>query len=47
MKAEDFDKKFDEDKADVIEDLDLSTARRLKAEAANKPLDGDAASGAH
>ena len=47
MKAEDFDKKFDEDKADVLEDLELSKARRVNAEAANKPLDGDAASGAH
>lgn len=28
MKAKDFDKKFDEDKKDVIDDLDLSTARR-------------------
>lgn len=89
MKAKDFDKKFDQGKQDVIDDLDLSTARRvnqeqkrinvdfpawvvesldreaarigvtrqsiikvwlverLKAEAANKPLNGDAASGAH
>lgn len=88
MKAKDFDKKFDQGKKDVIDDLDLSTARRanqeqkrinvdfpawvvesldreaarigvtrqsiikvwlverLKAEAANKPLNGDA-SGAH
>ena len=88
MKAKDFDKKFDQGKKDIIEDLDLSTARRanqeqkrinvdfpvwvvesldreaarigvtrqsiikvwlverLKAEAANKPLNGDAASGA-
>lgn len=28
MKAKDFDKKFDEGKKDVIDDLDLSTARR-------------------
>lgn len=89
MKAKDFDRKFDEGKEDVIDDLDLSTARRpnqaqkrinvdfpawvvdsldreaarngvtrqsiikvwlverLKAEAANKPLNRDAASGAH
>jgi hypothetical protein len=89
MKAKDFDKKFDEGKEDVIDDLDLSTARRpnreqkrinvdfptwvvdsldreaarigitrqsiikvwlverLKAEAANNPLNSDAASGAH
>ncbi len=89
MKAKDFDKKFDEGKEDVIDDLDLSTARRpnreqkrinvdfptwvvdsldreaarigitrqsiikvwlverLKAEAANKPLNSDTASGAH
>lgn len=87
MKAEDFDKKFDEAKEDIVNDLDLSTARRinreqkrvnvdfpawvvesldreaarvgvtrqsiikvwlverLKAEAANDPLDGDTASG--
>ena len=89
MTAKDFDKKFDQGEQDVIDDLDLSTARRvnqeqkrinvdfpawvvesldreaarigvtrqsiikvwlverLKAEAANKPLNGDAASGAH
>ncbi|MGF1545800.1 MAG: type II toxin-antitoxin system BrnA family antitoxin [Thiotrichales bacterium] len=89
MKARDFDKKFDQGKKDVIDDLDLSAARRvnqeqkrinvdfpawvvesldreaarigvtrqsiikvwlvehLKTEAANKPLNGDAASGAH
>jgi hypothetical protein len=89
MKAKDFDKKFDQNKNDIIDDLDLSTAsrvnqkqkrvnvdfpawvvesldreaarigvtrqsiikvwlvERLKAEAANKPLNGDAASGAH
>lgn len=28
MKAEDLDRKFDEGQEDVIEDLDLSTARR-------------------
>ena len=89
MKTKDFDKKFDEGQEDIIEDLDLSTARRtnlkqkrinvdfpawvvesldreaarigvtrqsiikvwlverLQAEAANKPLNGDAADGAH
>ena len=89
MKAQEFDKKFDEGKEDIIDDLDLASARRvnqeqkrinvdfpswvvesldreaarigvtrqsiikvwlverLKAEAANKPLNGDAASGAH
>jgi len=89
MKAKDFDKKFDEVKEDIIDDLDLSRGRRvnqeqkrinvdfpswvvesldreaarigvtrqsiikvwlverLKAEAANKPLNSDAASGAH
>ena len=89
MKAKDFDKKFDQGKEDIIDDLDLSTARRsnlgqkrinvdfpswvvesldreaarigvtrqsiikvwlverLNAEAANKPLNGDAAGGAH
>ena len=89
MKARDFEKKFDQGKVDIIDDLDLASARRvnqkqkrinvdfpswvvesldreaarigvtrqsiikvwlverLKAEAANKPLNGDAASGAH
>jgi hypothetical protein len=89
MKAKDFDKKFDLGNRDIIDDLDLSTARRinqeqkrinvdfpawvvesldreaarigvtrqsiikvwlverLKAEAANKPLNGDASSGTH
>jgi hypothetical protein len=89
MKAKDFDKKFDQGKEDIIDDLDLSTARRsnleqkrinvdfpswvvesldreaarigvtrqsiikvwlverLNAEAANKPLNGDDAGGAH
>lgn len=89
MKAQEFDKKFDQGKKDIIDDLDLSTARRanqeqkrinvdfpawvvesldreaarigvtrqsiikvwlierLKAEAANKPLNGDAVGGAH
>lgn len=32
MKAEEFDKKFDENKQDVIDDLDLSTARRINQE---------------
>lgn len=89
MKTKDFDKNFDEGQEDIIDDLDLSTARRtnleqkrinvdfpawvvesldreaarvgvtrqsiikvwlverLQAEAANKPLTGDAAGGAH
>jgi len=88
MKAKDFEEKFDQGKEDIIDDLDLSTARRsnmeqkrinvdfptwvvesldreaarigvtrqsiikvwlverLNAEAANKPLKNDAASGA-
>lgn len=88
MNAEEFDDKFDADKEDVVDDLDLSTARRvnqeqkrinvdfpswvvealdreaarigvtrqsiikvwlverLEADAANKTLNGDAASGA-
>ena len=88
MKTKDFDKKFDEGKADIVEYLELSSARRvnqeqkrinvdfpswvvesldreaarigvtrqsiikvwlverLKAEAANKPLKNDVASGA-
>ena len=29
MKANDFDKKFDENKSDIIDDLDLSTIKRL------------------
>ena len=29
MKAKDFDKKFDDNKSDIIDDLDLSTVRRL------------------
>lgn len=32
MKAKDFDRKFDEGKEDVIDDLDLSTARRVNQE---------------
>ncbi len=28
MKAKDFDKKFDENKQDIIDDLDLSSAKR-------------------
>ncbi len=28
MKAKDFDKKFDDDKQDIIDDLDLSTIKR-------------------
>lgn len=89
MKAKSFDRKFDQGDEDILEDLDLSTARRtnqtqkrinvdfpswvvesldreaarigvtrqsiikvwlverIKAEAANNLLNGDAASGAH
>jgi hypothetical protein len=32
MKAQDFDKKFDQGKKDIIDDLDLSTARRVNQE---------------
>ena len=32
MKAKDFDKKFDEGQEDIIEDLDLTTARRFNLE---------------
>jgi hypothetical protein len=32
MKAKVFDKKFDEDKQDIINDLDLSSARRVNQE---------------
>ena len=89
MKAKDFDKKFEEGQEDIVDDLDLSSARRvnqeqkrinvdfpawvvesldreaarigvtrqsiikvwlaerLPAESANKPLNADAAGGAH
>lgn len=33
MKARDFDKKFGEGQEDIIDDLDLSTARRVNQEA--------------
>ena len=32
MKAKDFDKKFDENQDDVLDDLDFSTARRVNQE---------------
>lgn len=32
MKAEEFDAKFDADKEDVVDDIDLSTARRVNQE---------------
>lgn len=32
MKAKDFDKKFDEGKEDIIDDLDLSKGRRINQE---------------
>lgn len=32
MKAKDFDRKFDEGKEDIVDDLDLSTARRVNQE---------------
>ncbi len=32
MKANDFDRKFDEGKEDIIDDADLSTARRVNQE---------------
>lgn len=32
MNAEEFDEKFDSDKEDVVDDLDLSTARRVNQE---------------
>lgn len=90
MKAKDFDKKFEEGQEDIVDDLDMSSARRVNQEqkrinvdfpawvvesldreaarigvtrqsiikvwlverlqaesAANKPLNGDAASGVH
>lgn len=28
MKAKEFDKKFDEDRSDIVDDIDLTTARR-------------------
>ncbi|PFG10757.1 MULTISPECIES: type II toxin-antitoxin system BrnA family antitoxin [unclassified Marinobacter] len=33
MKARDFDKKFEEDQENIVDDLDLSTARRVNQEA--------------
>ncbi|MEA2120256.1 type II toxin-antitoxin system BrnA family antitoxin [Halovibrio sp. HP20-50] len=32
MKANDFDKKFDQGSEDIVDDLDLSTARRINQE---------------
>ena len=32
MKAKDFDKKFEDDQEDIIDDLDLSSARRVNLE---------------
>ncbi|MBT3605357.1 MAG: CopG family transcriptional regulator [Candidatus Latescibacteria bacterium] len=32
MKAKDFDRKFDEGKEDIVDDLDLSAARRVNQE---------------
>lgn len=32
MKAKDFDRKFDDGRKDVVDDLDLSTARRVNQE---------------
>jgi len=32
MKAKDFDKKFEEGQEDIVDDLDLSTARRVNQE---------------
>ncbi|WP_165857584.1 type II toxin-antitoxin system BrnA family antitoxin [Marinobacter sp. JSM 1782161] len=32
MKAKDFDKKFEEDREDILDDLDLSSARRINQE---------------
>ena len=37
MKAEDFDSRFDEGIEDIIEDLDLSTARRVNHEPRRTP----------
>lgn len=52
MKAKHFDKKFDDDETDIIDDLDLATARRihqtakrLNAEAANRSADHDTSAG--
>jgi hypothetical protein len=39
MKAKDFDKKFDMGNRDIIDDLDLSTARRINQE--QKRIDVD------
>ena len=39
MKAEDFDKKFDEGEEDIIDDLDLATLRRPNREARRVNVD--------
>ena len=39
MKAEDFDKKFDDGVEDIIDDLDLTTARRPNREARRVNVD--------
>ena len=39
MKAEDFDKKFDEGAEDIIDDLDLKTARRANQESKRVNVD--------
>ena len=39
MKAKDFDKKFDDGLDDIIEDLDLSTARRVNQESKRISVD--------
>ena len=39
MRAEDFDRKFDEGKEDIIDDLDLSSARRPGWEARRVNVD--------
>lgn len=39
MKAKDFDRKFDSNKSDIIDDLDLSTARRVNQESKRVNID--------
>lgn len=39
MKAKDFDKKFDDGAVDIVQDLDLTTARRLDQRQRRVPVD--------
>lgn len=39
MKAKDFDKKFDDGEVDIVQDLDMTTARRLDQRQRRVPVD--------